>query len=466
VQTALYGVVRRVLGVALGFYFRRIERFHAERVPVSGPVLFASNHPNSLADSFVIGSCVARKINFVATVQLFQFAPLKWLLRRCGVIPINRAKDDPRAMRTVAATFEACFGVLEAGEAVAIFPEGITYDDAQLKEVKSGAARMALELEDRHAGKLGLLLVPVGLTYSAKELYRSDVLANFGEPIRVAEFLAGYAERRKECITRLTGEIEARLRTLIVNTPDLERARVVGGVKRLYLDRLSIGGHSHPAPSPEARHGGAAELVLTQRIAAAVDAVFQFEPERAQAFSARLAWYEGWLRRLRLADEELAIFPDKQRVLGHSLLWAAVAILGAPLALYGWVHRLLPSLVVKWSVHRFAQPGKRKAQTATASIVSGAVAFGVFYAACVFVVHRLFGWPASLWYGVSLPVASLVAFYYWKGLRHWFAGLRTLWVLLRAPAATRHLLHCRQDLIMEIEAVHAGLASDAGAVQV
>ena len=184
--------MRRLLGVGLGFYFRRLERFHAERVPAAGPLLFASNHPNSLTDSFVIGASVPRKVNFLATVQLFRFGPVRWLLSRCGVIPLNRASDDPRAMRTVAEAFAACFRVLERGEAVGIFPEGITYEDSQLKTVKSGAARLALELEHRHGGKLGLQIVPVGLTYSAKEVYRSDALIHFGEPVRVADFLGGY----------------------------------------------------------------------------------------------------------------------------------------------------------------------------------------------------------------------------------------------------------------------------------
>src|SRR6267378_2566959 len=212
----MYTFMRWFVGLALGFYFRRIERFHQDRVPKSGPVLFVSNHPNSLTDSFVIGASLPRKVNFVATVQLFRLPPLKWLLTQCGVIPINRVKDDPKAMRTIGATFEACFRVLERGEAIGIFPEGITYDDSQLKEIKSGAARMALELEHRHNGKLGLQVVPVGLTFSAKEIYRSDALVNFGEPILVATFLGGYEERRKESIHRLTAEIEQRIQSLIL----------------------------------------------------------------------------------------------------------------------------------------------------------------------------------------------------------------------------------------------------------
>jgi 1-acyl-sn-glycerol-3-phosphate acyltransferase len=92
---SLYGSVRWIIKTVLGFYFSRIERFHPERVPASGPVLFTSNHPNSSTDAFVIGTSVPRKVNFVGTIRLFALKLVAWLLSRCGVIPINRLKDDP-----------------------------------------------------------------------------------------------------------------------------------------------------------------------------------------------------------------------------------------------------------------------------------------------------------------------------------------------------------------------------------
>src|SRR4051812_3163288 len=302
--------MRRVIGVALGFYFKRVEHFHGERVPASGPVLFVSNHPGSLTDSFVIGSSVPRKVNFIGTVQLFQFKPVKWLLSECGVIPINRVKDNPKAMRSVAETFEAVYQVLEGGEAVGIFPEGVTYDDSTLKEVKSGAARMALELENRHGGKLGLRVVPVGLTYSAKELYRSDVLIHFGEPIAAAEFIDGYGEHRKDCITRLTKEIEQRIQSLILHLPKLEEVRVVQAVKRLYFERLMVGNRIEQEIAPVR----ARELLLTKQIGDAVDHIFRAQPERAAAFVAKLDFYERWLKRLRISDDALESAPKKRKV--------------------------------------------------------------------------------------------------------------------------------------------------------
>jgi len=448
----MYRAMQWIVRLALGFYFQRIERFHLERVPSSGPVLFTSNHPNSLTDSFVIGTSVPRRVNFVATVQLFRGAPLKWLLTHCGVIPINRVKDDPKAMRTITDTFEACYRVLERGEAIGIFPEGITYDDSQLKEIKSGAARMALELEHRHNGKLGLQITPVGLTFSAKEIYRSSALVNFGEPILVANFLRGYEERRKECIRSLTAEIEHLIQALILHIPELDHRRVVAGVKRLYLDRLVVGRSITYEPILP----GAEELLLTQRIAEAVEQVYRTEPERAAAFAAKLSFYERWVARFKISDQDLARFSEKRTLAGKSLAWVIVAALLAPIALYGWVHRLIPFGLVRWAVRRFAEPGKRKAQTATVSIASGIVAFGLFYGACVLIFQRLFGWRAALWYGLSLPPASLIAHYYLRELRQGIGTVRNAILLWRAPSAAKRLLAMRRKLIVEIEAVREG----------
>jgi glycerol-3-phosphate O-acyltransferase/dihydroxyacetone phosphate acyltransferase len=453
---SLYSTMRSLVRLALGFYFRRIERFHSERVPDQGPVLFTSNHPNSLTDSFIIGTSVPRKVNFVATVQLFRFTPLKALFTRCGVIPINRVKDDPRAMRTVAETFEACYRALEQGEAVGIFPEGITYDDAQLKEIKSGAARMALELEHRHEGRLGLKILPTGLTYSAKELYRSDALIHFGEPIVVAGFLEGYNERRKECIQRLTSEIEHRLQMLIMHLPQLEHARLVEGIKRLYLDQLVVANSVlHEPVSPRAE-----ELLLSQAIVQVVEQVYQIQPGRAAAFAARLDSYERRLAQFKISDDWLADFPEKGKWMRQTTGWALVALIGLPVAIYGWLHRLLPFAVVGWAVYRFPQAATRKAQTSTTAITAGIVAFGAFYAAYVLVFTHFFGWPWSLWYALSLPPASLLAHYYWRQVRYLARSVRTALILLQAPLAAKRLIAMRNNLITEIEGARAEYRGD------
>ena len=88
----------------------------------------------------------------------------------------------------------------------------------------------------------------------------------------------------------------------------------------------------------------------------------------------------------------------------------------------------------------------------TTAILAGVVSFGLCYGAYLAIFHAIFGLPASLYYALSLPIASLVAHYYLRGLRRFAVSARCAWVLLRAPTSARHLLALRNALIAEIDA--------------
>jgi hypothetical protein len=235
--------------------------------------------------------------------------------------------------------------------------------------------------------------------------------------------------------------------------PRLERARVIEAVKRLYLDRLRVGNTvSHEAVAPQA-----GELLLTQAIADAVDRAFAENPDRASEFVRKLDRFQRTLARLRLTDEVVGHFPQPGKMVGPILGRSAVAIIGAPLALYGWVHRLIPYAVVNWSVRHLARKPPDKTQISTVTIISGLVAFSAFYAFCVLVFHYFFGWRATVWYAVTLPVASLAAHYYLRRLRQLAPSVRAAAVLLRAPSAARKLQAARTELIALIEAARKDL---------
>ncbi|MBA3849562.1 MAG: hypothetical protein C0502_06145 [Opitutus sp.] len=444
VVLAVTGAVRLLLGA----YFRRIEVYHADRVP-AGPVLFVANHPGSVTDAFVVGTSAPRRPHFLATAQLFRFAPLAWLLHRAGIIPLNRREDDPAAMRSVADSFGAAHRVFDAGGVVVIFPEGVTYDDSRLRTLKSGAARLALDYEQRHAGRGGLHIVPLGLTYSAKERFRSDVLVFFGPPLPVANFLPQYAERRKECIAGLTEKIARRMQALLVHVPQMEREHTVEAVKRLYLPRLRLGNLIIQGPVPALTE----EVVLTHTIADAVDFASREMPEHMAAFLARLRRYEGLLRRLHLSDEAVEELASHRRALPRILGWSAAALLLLPVAAAGWLHWRLPTQLVESLARRFSDPKKRKAQAPHARMLAGAVIYGAAFALYVGLVQRWLGWPASGWYALALPLTGFAGHYYLKQAALLLGSARTASVLLRAPLARRRVLRMRAALIRDIEQV-------------
>src|SRR6185503_8374586 len=375
------GWVRALVGgfvrAGLTVYFRRIESFHDERVPRTGALLVVSNHPGSVTDAFLIGSVVPRAVHFVATVKLFKVRLVAAILRRCGIVPINRRQDDPAAMKTVADTFEHCFGVLETGGAIGIFPEGVSYNDEQLRPVKTGAARMALEIEDRHRGALGLRIQPVGISYAAKGRYRSDVLVNFGEPFGVGESLAEYGRDRHAAVRSLSAEIEQRIRELIVSLPTLDHQRIVASVKRLYLDRLRAGNRLVREPVPPR----AEELVLSQAIAQALVHFESEAPDRLATFVNDLIRYEKRLGLVGLSDDSVEELAGEGGAVRTPGLIATIGLVArSPFALYGWVHRIAPVWLIEWAVDRFSPPENKRAQVAHASIIAGFIGFGVLYA--------------------------------------------------------------------------------------
>lgn len=412
---------RGLLTTALGFYFRRLELLSGERVPSSGPLLIVANHPNSLSDAAVAAVLLPRRFSIVATAVLFRFPPLAWLLRRLGVIPVNRASDDPRAMRSVKDTFEAVFAALVPGGAVLIFPEGITYDEPALRPFKSGPARMALELEHRHGGKLGLNILPVGLHYPQKGRYRGDALAHAGTPLAAADFLAGYPERKKEAVERLTAAIEDGIKALVVHIPDAARARTVDGV-------LLLRG---------AGEGAAEDLTARRAVAAAVEKSFAERPAEVTAFAAELAAYERLLARLAVDDAAVRAASGERLGTRATLLRGVAVVVLAPVALWGAVHRALPLALVAWAVPRLDRKDGLTARVGTHALLVAIPAFLGFYGALIALVHARWGWPASLWYALSLAPAGLLAEAYQREAARLGEGalrLSRLRALARGPA--------------------------------
>jgi 1-acyl-sn-glycerol-3-phosphate acyltransferase len=170
---------------------RRVYRLDVrglERLPASGPLLVAANHA-SLVDPFVLGAAIPRSLRFLAKAELWRLPLLDRVLDSLGGIPVDRGRGDLTAMRRAR---EA----LDAGEAVAVFPEGTVRRGGPWLR---GAARLALGT--------GATLVPVRLVGTADALRAGHVglprvAVLIGAPIEVATARPTIAAAR-ELTTRL-----------------------------------------------------------------------------------------------------------------------------------------------------------------------------------------------------------------------------------------------------------------------
>ena len=110
-------------------YFRW-RAFNAERVPLQGPVILASNHASYL-DPFIIGSSLHRDINYLARENLFSLPVFKQILRSWNCVPVDREGGG-------AAGLKAILDRLLKGGAIILFPEGTRSRDGKLKSARPG----------------------------------------------------------------------------------------------------------------------------------------------------------------------------------------------------------------------------------------------------------------------------------------------------------------------------------------
>jgi 1-acyl-sn-glycerol-3-phosphate acyltransferase len=179
-----------------------------EHVPRTGPVILASNHL-SFAHSVVIPIVVPRTVAFLAKKDYFEQPGVKGRLQKAwmdmlGSLPVDR--DDSKA---ALASLDTALGVLAAGGAFGIYPEGTRSRDGRLYRGRTGVAQLALTS--------GAPIVPVGLRgtdelqpVGSNRLRLVRVSVAFAAPIDVRGAYDGVppGRARREITDRVMGEIQ------------------------------------------------------------------------------------------------------------------------------------------------------------------------------------------------------------------------------------------------------------------
>ncbi len=205
----LYSALRWVAGIALYWFYADIRVTGRNRIPESGPVLFAVNHHNALIDALIVGWIVPRRVWITAKATLTQNPALAVLFRLLGIVPLRRASDEHGSTGPARneGAFSKILDVMEAGRAVLIFPEGKSHSESSLAPLKTGLARIALQARDER-GISNLIIVPVGLSFDEKGMPATDVRVNVGFPISITDWHGSDAES-------LTDHVEQALRELL-----------------------------------------------------------------------------------------------------------------------------------------------------------------------------------------------------------------------------------------------------------
>ena len=194
---------------ALYAVYFRWQVFNAERVPLTGPVILASNHASFL-DPPLVGSGLHRPINYLARQNLFRYPGIGWLLRKWNSVPVDRDGGG-------AAGLKAILDRLLAGGAIILFPEGTRAKDGKLQPARSGIGLTVI--------KSDAVVIPVR-TFGTFECYNRKLklhlpkrlAVKYGEPMRFeklrAEAKVCSKIRLKEIYQEVADEIMAAIAKL------------------------------------------------------------------------------------------------------------------------------------------------------------------------------------------------------------------------------------------------------------
>lgn len=369
--------INSMLHVITSTFFKRIDVVGDEHVPKEGPVIFAGNHPNALMDGWLLTArCGRWPLHFIANAKLWNYPLLGKMLDATGAVPVYRKEEHGGEVDNSGA-FDRLFDVIEAGNCIGVFPEGVSHTESQLARLKTGTARIALTVAAR--GKVNVTIMPCGLNYMHRDRFRSQVLIEFGEPIIVDdEWARKFKANEQAAVNELTAFLAGSLKAVTLNAPDWTTLKFIQTARRLYKPR-----DAHLTPETY--------VELNRRFVETWERCGH-EPEMA-AFRRHIEDYQSRLEALGLKDyqlrQEITIGKAIRRLVGRSLL----AVLLLPVAIPGLILHLPAGWIAAVVGERFSYETD---DVATLKVFAAIAVLPLLYIVAAFLVGNYFGFGWAL----------------------------------------------------------------------
>ncbi len=408
-----------------------------------GPVLLIANHPNSVMDALVIFKIAGRRVRPLAKAPLFHEPVFGHVLKGLGALPVYRPQDYPGETWRNESTFEAAVKALHQGESVLIFPEGMSHSEASLVRMKTGAARLALEAEESAGWKLGLQIVPIGLTYQRKHAFRGRVAAAIGQPFGLESWRELRDSDEWAAVEALLAAMRTALEKVTLNLPSGEDQLLLETAETLYATEKRLA-------QPRARESLAPRLPRLQRFAEAVAWLHVTDPIRYHRLAQSVRGYRQQLAVLGIREGEVPQRFSPASVLRFVLFEFGLLLVALPLAAVGSAAWYLPykSPFLSMGFYRPAYEA-----IATVKLATAMLAFPLTYVVWLTAAWWLAGWPALFIAALVLPLAGVVALYWrdrWSSVRE---DALIFWRSFRRRGLRDEVMRRRRALVAEFDAV-------------
>jgi 1-acyl-sn-glycerol-3-phosphate acyltransferase len=206
----------------------RVRVEGVEKIPRTGPLLIICNHCSSADGMLLMGYVVpkmGRPVRWLGKAEALRWPVLGWAMRQNGVFGVRRGAGDLEA-------FRAAKGVLDAGDVLAIFPEGTRSPTGALQAAKEGATVLAL--------RSGAQIAPIAIVGSQRFWKKGNVVPRPGRKMAVLvgdpfTLTLPAAADRKEAMRLATVELMRHIAELL---PEEQRGVYAEAVEVAESERL------------------------------------------------------------------------------------------------------------------------------------------------------------------------------------------------------------------------------------
>ena len=437
-EPAGYRVFRAFSRFLAAVFYRRVEVAGLERVPLSGPLVVAANHNQGLMDGVLLVAALPRRLRPVAKAPLFRYPIIGQLTRLSGAIPVHRPQDERSGAVDNQAMFSAAERALATGDAILIFPEGVSQPEPALMPLRTGTARLLLGAARALDSGLAATLLPVGLMFREPGTFRAgSALVLVGEPVPTADLAALPPQESDVAVRRLTERLGEALQRLIVEARDRHILALVHAAESIWREEM-----------PEAAREPWDRAAWRQRAARAYHYLAGVEPIRVAALRSRVERYVEDLERAGLIDRDLSRGYRAGPVMRYAFREGSALLLGLPLALWGVIIHLLPYRLTALAVHALRP---EEDVLATYKVMVGLVLYPAAWVLEAWAAWRLGGCSLLTVFLLSLLPAGFFALAWTERLERMRREARGLLAVLVDRDLRGHLLARRRAIMAEFQ---------------
>jgi 1-acyl-sn-glycerol-3-phosphate acyltransferase len=434
-----YWMLQQYARLCFSIYYRKVEILNLDKIPRNQPVILAPNHQNALMDAMLLVCKTPFQNVFLARADIFKGKRLIRFLTYLNIMPIYRIRDGFENVRRNDEVFDKTIQVLHnRHNPLVIFPEGSHGDKRRLRSLVKGLFRIAFQAQERYGKEPYVKIIPVGYDYGHYQHFRTTLFVSVGDPIEISDYMGMYQENPVLALNMIKESFAAALSKLMIDIQTTEYYELYMHLREIFNKEMRI-------------KLGIQKKTLAERFRAdkymikCLNAELKARPENISQLDNIVKQYTEGLKEVNLRDWVIAI---KKQPVASLVLKTFGQVILSPLFAFGFINNFIPYIFTEGRTKNLKDPQF----FSSFKYVIGMIIFPIWYLiiAGLLALTRLPVWSILI-YIIALPVAGLLAFHYFIGLKKLSARWR--YYFGRNNAKIRSVFEFRNEILNRTHAI-------------